>query len=118
MDFYATVLLLFRSMKTKKETNKAHRIQQKKEAGEAIARARAWALNRRNEREKKEKEKKGKKEPKITKMVTFQGKSENEDEDLKRKQLVLQLLQKEEQVLAETKLKIELLKKELSRFIN
>ena len=118
MDFLATLPLIFQSMKTKKEANKDHRIQKKKEASEAIARARTWALNRRNEREKKEEGKKKRKESKNTKMVKYEGKSENEDEDFKRKQLVLHLLKKEEQVLVETKLKIELLKKELSTFVN
>ena len=118
MDFLATLPLIFQSMKTKKEANKDHRIQKKKEASEAIARARTWALNRRNERDKKEEGQKKRKESKNTKMVKYEGKSENEDEDFKRKQLVLHLLKKEEQVLVETKLKIELLKKELSTFVN
>jgi hypothetical protein len=118
MDFLASLLLPLRPMKPVKQRNKEHRIQKKKEANEAVARARTWALNRRKEREKKEEGKKRRKEAKNTKMVKFEGEIENDAEDIQRKQLLLHLLKKEEQVLLETKIKIELIKKELSTFVN
>ena len=88
MDFMASLSMFLPNMKSKKEKNKGNRAQKKKEADEAIARARAWALNRRNEREKKSKEevKKRSNLPKnTTKMVKYEGKVKNEDEELKKK---------------------------------
>ena len=121
MHYITALLSLFLpQMKTIKYQNKERRAEKKKEAREAIARARAWALKRRSKRERGRKDdvKKENFSSKKTKMVKFDEILKNEDEVMKRKHLVQHLLQKEEQVLAETKLKIELLKKELDNFVN
>jgi hypothetical protein len=120
MDFLASLSMIKPKMKTKKEKIKGTKKQKKKEADEAIARARAWALNRRNARETKRKEESRKEEnvQKNTKMVKYEGEGENKKKELVKIQQLQHILQKEEQLLVETKIKIDLIKKELSRFIN
>ena len=73
-------------MKTKKDKNKANRVQKKKEADEAIARVRVWALNHPNKRERKSDDevKKRRNLSKNTKMVKYEGNFKNEDEELKK----------------------------------